>query len=137
MSVDRMTRLNELLRREIGEALFRLVHERGFDLSAVTVTHVEITRDLREARVFVSIRDHEAERERMLARIRGHRAELQAVIAKHLTMKYTPRLTFVMDASIERGDHVLAILNNMPADEAQEGAAAPAPENPGEGEVAE
>lgn len=125
MSVDRMTRLNELLRREIGESLYRLVNERGFDLSAVTVTHVEITRDLREARVFVSIRDHEAERERMLSRIRGHRAELQSVIAKHLTMKYTPRLSFVLDPSIERGDRVLTLLNNIPDVEPKEEAPPP------------
>jgi ribosome-binding factor A len=119
MSSDRLTRVNALLRREIGEALFRVLHEQDMDLAAVTVTGVAVARNLRQARVLVSIRDHETDRARMLAVIKRHRADIQQHINRDLTLKYTPRLTFELDTSVERGDRVLAILDrlDMPAED--------------------
>ena len=113
MSVDRITRVNELLKREIGDLLFRVMHENAFDLSSVTVTRVKTSKDLREARVYVSIRDHEAERPRMLALLSRHRVELQRRINKDITLKYTPHLTFQLDTSVEEGDHMLAVLAQL------------------------
>ena len=130
MSVDRILRLNELLRREISEALFRLINDRNFDLAAVTVTQVEISRDLRDATVRISIRDHEDDRERMLALIRGHRADIQAQVARDLTLKYTPRLVFRIDPSIERGDRILSLLSELDVPAAEAGGEPP-PSPPG------
>lgn len=113
MSVDRITRINELLKREIGDSLFRVMHESDFDLASVTITRVDTSKDLRDARVYVSIRDHEAQRPRMLALLTRHRAELQSRINKDVTLKYTPRLTFELDTSLEEGDRVLAVLAQL------------------------
>ena len=113
MNVDRMIRVNELLRREIGEALFHVIHESGFDLSAVTVTHVVTARNLRHARVLISVRGHEGKREDMLALVETHRPAIQARINRNLILKYTPRLSFELDTSIEKGDHVLSLLAKL------------------------
>lgn len=113
MSVDRLTRVNALLRREIGELLFRIINERGFDLSAVSITRVETSSSLRQARVMVSIRDHEKERDRMLRILRHYAPEIQAAINRDLTLKYTPRLSFHLDTSIEQGDRVLSLLSEI------------------------
>lgn len=113
MSVDRLTRLNELLRRELADVLFRVMQNERFDLSSVTITRVVLGRDLREARVFVSIRNHQDERPRMLALLRQYRAEFQKRINHDLVMKYTPRLTFELDTSLEEGDHVLELLSKL------------------------
>jgi len=113
MSIDRITRLNELLKRELADTLFRVMQNESFDLSAVTITRVALGRDLREARVFVSIRDHQDERQRMLALLRRYRPEFQRLINKDLVMKYTPRLTFELDTSLEEGDRVLTVLAKL------------------------
>jgi ribosome-binding factor A len=113
VSVDRMHRVNELLKREIGAALFQIMNEADFDLSSVTVTHVLTIRNLRQARVLVSIRDHHDERRKMLSLVRSHRREIQDRINRNTVLKYTPRLSFELDTSLERGDHVLQILNEM------------------------
>lgn len=111
MRVDRLTRINEELRREIGQFLYRsMANETGFDLGAVTVTHVIISSDLRTARVLVSIRNNLDRREAMLNRLQAHHAEIQADIARKLALKYTPRLTFQLDHSLEDGDRVLGLL---------------------------
>jgi ribosome-binding factor A len=131
MSVDRILRLNELLRREIGQALFRLINDADFDISAVTVTHVEVSRDLRDATVRISIRDHKDDREKMLTVIRSHRSELQAQVARNIKLKYTPRLIFRIDPSVEQGDRILSLLLSLEepvAGTAQE----PAPADAGE-----
>lgn len=108
-----MIRVNEMIRREVGEAVFRLVNESGFDVAAVTVTHVVTSPNLRQARVLVSIRDHEQDRGRMMALLARHRVEMQARINTNLGLKYTPRLSFELDPSIAQGDRVLALLSKM------------------------
>jgi ribosome-binding factor A len=113
MSIDRITRLNELLKRELADALFRVMQSENFDLSAATITRVALGRDLRDARVFVSIRDHQKERQKMLALLRQHRPEFQRLINRDLAIKYTPRLTFELDTSLEEGDRVLAVLAKL------------------------
>lgn len=115
MKIDRLTRVNELLRREIAAALYRLTDRSLFDLAAVTVTRVITSSDLRTARVLVSIRGHKDDRQRMLDRLQGMHAAVQREIADHVILKYTPRVQFALDASIENGDRVLSILSSLPS----------------------
>ena len=117
MPADRITRVNELLKRELSFALFRmLAPEERVDTAAVTITHVITSRNLRRARVLISILGHEHERGSILGQIRQHRAELQQHIARHIKLKYTPRLDFALDTSVEQGDHVLDLLHTMEED---------------------
>lgn len=108
-----MVRVNELLKREVASALFRVINEAGFDMTAVTVTGVEVGSDLRTARVRVSIRDHLGERRTMLNLLYKHRGEIQERLHQNVILKYTPRLSFELDESIERGDRILQILHGM------------------------
>ena len=123
MAVDRITRVNELLRREIGEVLFQVLSGDEIDLSCVAVTQVAVSRDLRNARVLVSIFGHEDERDRMLSRLRHKRVQIQGRLNRDLYLRYTPRLAFELDTSVEQGDRMLALLNRIEAD---------APTNPDE-----
>lgn len=116
MRPQRMTRINQLLRQEIAEYLFRLVNEPGFDPARVTVTRVLTTADLRQARVMISVRGTPEEQEAALALIRRHRVELQDLINRHIKMKYTPQLHFEIDHSIAQGDHVLSLIAEMEAE---------------------
>lgn len=120
MSTDRMTRVNELLRREIAELLFHVVTEDDFDPSAVTITHVITSRNLRNARVLVSIRNNLGRRDRIIALLTKHRAEIQKRINKDLRLKFTPRLTFELDSSLEKGDEVLSLLSRLETETAGE-----------------
>jgi len=128
MSTDRITRVNELLRREIGEGLFRIINEADFDLSAVTITSVATSRNLREARVLVSVRDNKERRKHILALLTKHRVEIQSRINKDLCLKFTPRLTFELDTSLEKGDQVLSILSKLETIESQQEPGTPADE---------
>lgn len=117
MTIDRLTRLNELLKRELAGAVFKVMQNEPCDLSALTITRVALSRNLREARVSVSIRNHQAERPKILASLRHYRAEFQKLLNRDLVMKYTPRLTFELDTSLEEGDRVLAVLKKLENEE--------------------
>lgn len=113
MKADRITRVNELIRRELGVQLYRLVNRADFDAAAVTFTHALTSVDLRSCRVLVSIRGEPAEQERMLSILKRCRAEFQQAIGRNVVLRYTPQLHFVLDHSVAEGDHVLEILNRM------------------------
>ena len=119
MSIDRLERVNALLRRAIGEALYKVFAGDPIDLASVTVTRVETARNLRNATVSVSIFGHEHDRGTMLRKLAGKADALQTIINRELTLKYTPRLRFMLDGSVEKGDHVLEVLNklNIPEEE--------------------
>jgi len=119
MAIDRLERVNALLRREIGEAFFKVFAGDVIDLAAITVTHVQTARNLRNATVSVSVFGHDSEKGAYLRRIANKAKELQDLINRDLTLKYTPRLRFVLDGSVEKGDHILDVLSklDLPAEE--------------------
>jgi len=113
MGIPRLVRVNELLKREIAEDLYRNFSMTDFDASALTVTRVECAPDLRDANVFVSIFGHEEERDRMISYLNRHRQEIVRLMIKRVKLKYTPRLHFILDESIEGGDHILSLLAEL------------------------
>lgn len=128
MKIDRLTRINEQMRREIGSCLFRIIHDPRFDPAAVTITRVRTNSDLRSARVLVSIRDTPARQAEVLSLLGRHHAEIQQDIAERMILKYTPRLTFHLDSSIAEGDRVLRLLSTLGND----GAGTSVPDTTGE-----
>ncbi|MDD4101056.1 MAG: 30S ribosome-binding factor RbfA [Kiritimatiellae bacterium] len=113
MAIDRLERVNALLRREIGEALYKVFADGSLDLAAVTITQVRASRNLRNATVSVSVFGHEGERVAIIRRLAGKARELQSFINRDLTLKYTPRLRFDLDDSVEKGDHILDVLSHL------------------------
>ena len=113
MSVRRLDRVNELLKREIAGVMYKIMTEEKFDLAAVTITQVITSSDLRHARVLISVREHEQDRQQMIDLLARHRGAIQRRINTDLKLKYTPQLTFELDESIERGDRILSIINEL------------------------
>ena len=113
MGTPRLVRVNELLKQEIAEDIHRNFSGSNFDTAAVTVTRVECASDLRDANVFISIFRHEEDRDRMIAYLNRHRQEVIRLMIKRVKLKYTPRLHFVLDESIEGGDRILSMLADM------------------------
>jgi ribosome-binding factor A len=115
MKADRITRVNEIIRRELGIQLYRVVNRPDFDTAAVTFTHTLTSVDLRTCRVLVSIRGEPDEQERMLSILKRHRSDFQAAISQNVVLRYTPQIHFVLDHSVEKGDQILQILNQLEA----------------------
>ncbi len=114
MSVNRMSRVNELLRREISESLYPILAGEDVDLATVTVTEVDAAPNLRNARVRVSINlEDNREQQTMFNVIRRHRVDIQSAINRDMALKFTPKLRFVLDGSIAMGSHILDVIEKL------------------------
>ena len=107
--VDRLTRVNELLKREIAQ-LIENMHGRPESMLA-SVTQVNASVDLRQATVYVSVfGGTPAQRRVFFEALEGERVAFQHELARRLGFKHTPVLSFRDDRRREQGDRVLAIL---------------------------
>jgi len=106
-----MLRVNEVVKRELSGIIAR---EMSFEGALVSINHVDVTPDLKNAHVFVSVLGTQAG-ESVMSKLTSHRPALQAELARHVTMKYTPHLIFHLDNSIERGTRVIEIMQEIEA----------------------
>ncbi len=107
----RATRVADQIRMEVADILMR--KSKDPRLGFVTVTDVELTNDLRLARVFVTtMQDGQAEAEVFagLARAGGF---IRAELGRRLHLRYTPELVFQKDTSGPRGDRILSLLDSL------------------------
>ena len=114
MAVDRLERVDSLLRRVIGDAMFRIMQTDSVGAGLITVTGVRCARNLRNATVRVSVFGEPEVQRRALAHLIHHTHDFERVINREVRMKFTPQLRFELDHSIEKGDAVLAILDKLP-----------------------
>lgn len=107
----RQERVRELIKREIGEII-----RREFPISAaglLNVNEVLVTADLQNATVFVGVVGTKEQKKKAAALLESDRKRLQGLLGKSVVLKYTPQLKFVIDESIERGNRVLEILDEL------------------------
>lgn len=110
----RSDRVGDLLREEIADiVMYRLKDPR---LGFITVTGVEVTADLKLARVFVSTLQTE-ERETALDILNAARSFIHSHLRKRLKMKFIPKLEFRIDTSIEYGFRMDRLLKDISSPE--------------------
>ena len=112
MSSQRMLRVNELLKREIANLLERV--DFRLDNCLVSVSAADVSPDLRHAKIHISVfgGDDEINRQVMKFLI-NNRGSLQKKIAKDIALKYTPVLKFILDGTMEKGDRIMSILDDI------------------------
>ncbi|MGZ4962901.1 MAG: 30S ribosome-binding factor RbfA [Limisphaerales bacterium] len=107
----RLERVRELLKRELGEIIRRElpVGEAGL----ISVNDVIIASDLHTATIFVGIFGNSQTQKRGMELLEQNRKRIQSMVANAVILKYTPQLRFVLDDSIERGNRVMQILDEL------------------------
>ena len=115
----RIQRVNSLIRQEISELLQRQVKDPRLG-NFVAVTEVSLSSDLRYAKVFVSCIGSEEEKQAALSGLAAASGFLRNQLAKRLRLRHIPELSFRWDDSIERGDHLLQLIDRVSADSTSE-----------------
>ncbi len=104
----RLDRVNELMRREISAVIQREFEWNG---SLVTISAVDVTQDLKEAKVFVSILG--GSKKDVLEKLNHKHGYIQGRVSRRVVLKNTPVLTFRIDNSAERGVEVVNLLDEV------------------------
>lgn len=107
----RIARVRELLKQEIAEVLRQEMPLEQVGL--LTVNDVGVARDLRSALVFLGFVGTPAQRKQALATLTERAKLIQSRVGGQVRLKFTPELRFQIDDSIEQGNRVLAILDQL------------------------
>ncbi len=108
--INRLARVNELLKRELSELVRR---EITFTAKLVTIQEVDVTADLKHAHIFVSVIGTVEEQKQALAALHDHRQRFQHELSRRVVIKFTPQLHFRLDIASERGDRVLQLMDQL------------------------
>ena len=86
----------------------------------VTVTYVEVSADLRQAKVHVSVMGDESKQNLSLHGLQSAAGFLQAKINERIDIRYTPRIVFVLDQGVKKSIEIFQKLKEVLPDEAAE-----------------
>ncbi len=112
MSAHRIERINAQIKREISELIQQ--HLRDPRLAEFTaVTEVSTSPDLKHSKVYISSMGGEQDEEKVLSALNSASGFLRTALAKRIKMRYTPELHFAWDNSIEHGDRVLRLIDQV------------------------
>lgn len=112
MAKDRTNRLNSLIKEVISEVIKRDV-KNPYVNELLTVTRVEITKDLHFAKVYISVIGSDAEKAETLAALNSAAGFIAVNSSKKMVIRYFPELTFVLDDSVEKHMRIEALLKEI------------------------
>ncbi len=113
MSNRRIERVSELAKQEIS----LLVQEMTFvNCGLITVTSAEISPDLKEGRVYISVIGTDEQRQRALAELERSHGHIQRELSRRITLKYTPKLKFMLDETESRAQRIEHLLDELGED---------------------
>lgn len=118
---SRADRVADQIRMEVADILMRKIKDPR--VRTVTVTDVELTKDLRIARVYVTTMEQDDGERHVFDGLTKASGFVRAELGRRLALRYLPELMFVKDVSGPRADRVLELLDGLHRDQAQGGPA--------------
>ena len=108
MGYYRTDRVSEEMKKEIADIIFN--HLKDPRLGFITIVAVDVTRDYRYAKVYVSILEDEAKTKDTLVALNSAKGFIRKEVGKKIRLRYTPELIFELDDSIKHGAKISKIL---------------------------
>ena len=110
----RIEKLQELIKQEMSKML--LTDLKDPRIGFVTVTDVEMTGDLREAKIYVSIMGGEEQVKSSLEGLQSALGFIRREIGQRIRLRFTPEISFALDTSLDYGDHIQKLLLQVEGD---------------------
>lgn len=113
--MDRADRISEEVKREISSIIRNELKDPRLP-EMISITAANVTRDLRTAKVFVSVLGTEEEKKNAIIGLKSAAGFIRREIGQRLKLRYTPELLFELDNSIERGVYITKLINDTVQD---------------------
>jgi len=117
MSKKYEKRLNELVRQYVTSLLGREINDPRVSEAGITVTDVEVTPDMKYAKVFYSLIGDEAKKSEVAEGLRSAQGWVSHELGKRLRTRNTPHVLFEFDQSLEYGDKMSRLLDELKKNE--------------------
>lgn len=111
MSRQRAYRVAEEIKKEMSRILREIKDPRLVDL--VSVTHVELSKDLRHAKIFVSIYGSPDAQQTGLKVLEKAQGFIRTEIGKTIRLRHTPEINLLLDRSLEYSDHIEKVMADL------------------------
>lgn len=107
----RQQRVREAYRQELSQLIQRELKDPR--IGFLSITDVEVSGDLRQVKVYVSVMGDQQVKEETMAALDWARSFLRSEMGKRVRLRYTPELFFYLDESIERGVRLKGLLDQL------------------------
>ncbi|MGO4887736.1 30S ribosome-binding factor RbfA [Anaerobacillus sp. MEB173] len=111
MSNVRASRVGEQMKKELGQILQQELKDPR--IGFVTVTGVEVTGDLQQAKVFITVLGNDDEKENTLKGLAKATGFIRSEIGKRIRLRKTPEISFEFDESIAYGNRIETLLADL------------------------
>ena len=118
MSQLRIEKIQELMKQEISQIILRELKDPR--IVFVTVTQVEVTGDLREAKVYVSIMGSEEQIKDTWRGLQSSLGFIRREVGQRIRLRVTPELSFLLDKSLDYSAHIQELLVKIKKEETEE-----------------
>lgn len=112
MNNKRLGRISEEVRKVVSEIIASGLKDPRIN-PMTTVTNVEVTRDLRYARIFVSVLGDDREKNETIKGLENAKGFLRREISSKVDLRYTPEPMFILDESIEKGIYMSKLIEEV------------------------
>ncbi|KUP07150.1 ribosome-binding factor A [Bacillus coahuilensis m2-6] len=113
----RSNRIGEQMKKELGDIISRKIKDPR--IGFVTVTDVQVTGDLQQAKVYITVLD-DSKREDTLKGLSKAKGFIRSEIGSRIRLRKTPELLFEFDESIQYGNRIESIIRDIKEDEKSE-----------------
>jgi ribosome-binding factor A len=112
----RVARVAELIKREVSQMLMNGIKDDRVGSGMVSVTDVDVSGDLQHAKIFVSIYGSAEAKAETMAGLKSATGYVRSELGHRIRLRRTPEVVFLEDNSLERGDRVLSLINQISRD---------------------
>lgn len=117
MNSRRVNRVSSLLKREVSMIIQTEI--KNVELGFVTVSDIELSEDLKIAKIFVTVLGDEAARKKALDGLQKVKPYVKREISKRLKLRYTPEIYFKYDKSLDHAFHIADVLKKIKEEDAK------------------
>src|SRR3990167_2660939 len=109
--MGRIERVNQAIKEEVSNIVLREVKDPR--LQFVTITHVDVSRDLQHARVYFTVLGNEEKTREAQSGLNSAKGFIRRLVGQRVNMRYTPEIEFIFDKSVEYGMQIEEILGKI------------------------
>ena len=109
----RVERVSSLIKREVSQMLINGIKDDRVGAGMVSITDVDVSKDLQHAKIFVSIYGTQAAKKETMEGLKASTPFVRKELGQRIRLRRTPEIKFIEDHSLERGDRIINLIHRI------------------------